>query len=251
VAIDERWVKKGGLIMRKLLTSIAMSSTMLAISVVANAADLSVKAPAPVPVYVPPPFTWTGFYLGGNFGGGWASTTATDNLTGANLTSNLGGWLGGGQVGFNYQAGNIVWGVEGTFDWTSLNSTSGVAPTAFGNLQASANTQWVTTLAARLGIAMDRWLVYGKGGAGWVGNNTTVTNQTTGLAVSSSNTNSGWLVGGGVEYAFTPNWTAKLEYDYLGLRGWTAGSPLPGDTVNVKRQINMVMAGINYKFGGW
>jgi outer membrane immunogenic protein len=237
--------------MRKLLTLIAISSTMLAMAGVANGADLSVKAPAPVPAFVPPPFTWTGFYIGGNFGGGWASTIAIDNLTGANLTSNLGGWLGGGQVGFNYQVGNIVWGVEGTFDWTSLNSTTGVVPAAFGNLQTSANTQWVTTLAARFGIAMDRWLVYGKGGGGWVGNNTTVTNQTTGLAVSSSNTNSGWLVGGGVEYAFTPNWTAKLEYDYLVLRGWTAGSPLPGDAVNVKRQINMVMAGINYKFGGW
>jgi len=240
------------LIMYKLRSSIAAASALLAISIGANAADMPVRpAPPPPQVYMPPPFTWTGFYLGGNFGGAWASTTLTDNLTGAGVTGNLGGWLGGGQLGFNYQVGSFVWGAEGTFDWSSLKSTTGGIITAAGPvLQVAANTQWVTTFAGRFGFAADRALFYGKAGAGWVGNNATVTNLATGASASSSNTNNGWLLGGGVEYAFSPNWTAKVEYNYLGLRGWTAAAPVGVvDTVNVKRQLNTVMAGINYKFG--
>ena len=104
--------------------------------------------------------------------------------------------------------------------------------------------------AGRFGIAANNWLYYGKAGGGWVGNNATVTNLASGASATSSNTNSGWVLGAGVEYAFTPNWTAKVEYDYLGLSGWTAPSPVGvADTVNVKRQLNIVMVGINYKFG--
>ena len=165
--------------------------------------------------------------------------------------SNLDGWLGGGQVGFNYQMGSFVCGVEGTLDWNSLNSTTGGIITAAGPaFQVAANTTWVSTAAARFGFAADRALFYGKAGGGWVGNNATVTNLATGASASTSNTNSGWLLGAGVEYAFTPNWTAKVEYDYLGLSAWTAASPVGVfDAVNVKRQLNIVMGGINYKFG--
>jgi outer membrane immunogenic protein len=214
----------------------------------AQAADLPAPPPLAPPVYAPPPFNWTGFYIGGNVGGAWSSTTLTDKLTGANVTGNSGGWLGGGQVGLNYQDGRFVLGFEGTGDWTSLNSTSGVVPTAFGSLQDSAKTKWVATAAVRMGIAVDHFLVYGKGGAGFVGNNVTVANVTTGAGASSSNTNYGWLLGGGVEYAFSNYWSVKLEYDYLRLNGWTAASPFVADNLNVKQQVNMVMAGFNYRF---
>jgi outer membrane immunogenic protein len=221
----------------------------LTVPVAAIAADVTLPPRAPAPVYVAPPFSWTGFYLGGNFGGTWASTTLTDNLTGASLTASRSGWLDGGQAGFNYQTGNFVWGVEATFDWTSLNTTGTPFATAFGPLQASANTQWLTTLAARLGYAADRWLVYGKAGGGWVSNSATVTNVTSQVSATTSNATSGWLVGAGLEFGFTPNWSAKLEYDYLGLSGWTAASPLIADTVTVKRQLNMITTGVNYRFG--
>jgi len=228
--------------------SIAALASLI-IPVAATAADVTPPPRAPAPVYVAPPFSWTGFYLGGNFGGTSASTTLTDNLTGASLTAHRSGWLDGGQAGFNYQIGNFVWGAEGTFDWTSLNTTGAPFATAFGPLQASANTQWLTTLAVRLGFAADRWLVYGKAGGGWVFNSATVTNLASQVSATTSNTTSGWLLGAGVEFGFTQNWSAKLEYDYLGLSGWTAASPLVADTVNVKRQLNMVTAGVNYRFG--
>jgi outer membrane immunogenic protein len=75
-------------------------------------------------------------------------------------------------------------------------------------------------VAARFGVTRDYWLFYGKAGGGWVGNNNfTITNVTTGASItgSNSNTNSGWLVGGGIEFAFANSWSAKIEYDYLGL----------------------------------
>jgi outer membrane immunogenic protein len=235
--------------MGKVLSGGVAALASLIFPVAATAADVTLPPRPAVPVYVAPSFSWTGFYLGGNFGGALANTTLTDNLTGVSLTANRNGWLDGGQAGFNYQIGNFVGGVEGTFDWTSLNTIGAPFATSFGPLQLSANTQWLTTLAARLGFAADRWLVYGKAGGGWVSNNATVTSLTSQVSATTSTTTSGWLVGAGVEFGFTQNWSAKLEYDYLGLSGWTAASPVVADTVTVIRQINMITIGVNYRFG--
>jgi outer membrane immunogenic protein len=150
--------------------------------------------------------------------------------------------------------------VEGDFDWAANNNNtgSGVVVPGVGTFRATANNRWASTVAGRFGVAFDRWLVYGKAGGGWVGsNNFTVTNVMTGTSISGSNnnTNSGWLVGGGAEWAFVNNWSAKIEYDYLGLSSRTftvpAGSPfLAGDTFTTgNRNLQMVKLGINYKFG--
>ena len=80
--------------------------------------------------------------------------------------------------------------------------------------------RWLTTLTGRIGVAADHWLFYAKGGGAWVGNNSfTVNDLTTGQSVSSSNGgwNTGWTVGGGIEWAFAGPWSVKLEYDYIKL----------------------------------
>jgi outer membrane immunogenic protein len=219
----------------------------------ATAADMAIP-PAPV-MYVPPAiYNWNGFYVGANFGGGWASGTLTDNLTGASLTGNHSGVVGGGTFGYNWQfAPNFVLGVEGTIDGTSIGKTSSTAGAVINGIpstiQGSAGTNWVSTVAARFGVAENNWLFYGKAGGGWAGNTASLSNLTTGGSVSASNTTGGWLVGAGIEYGLTRNWTVKAEYDYLGLARWTAASPfLPGDSLNVARQINMFTVGMNYKF---
>ena len=118
-----------------------------------------------------------------------------------------------------------------------------------------------TTLAARFGVAADNWLFYGKAGGGWVGvNNPTITNVTTGgsISVSNSNSNSGWLAGGGIEWGFAPNWTARLEYDFLGLSSqtYTVAAPnfpaINGAGVTVSnRDVQTLTVGINYLFKWW
>jgi outer membrane immunogenic protein len=97
--------------MRKLLHTTAALSVLVATSMVANAADVTGRpAPyaPPAPVYAPPPFTWTGFYLGGNIGGAWANRDVTDTFLGVNFNNgnNDGVFIGGGQLGFNWQVSN-------------------------------------------------------------------------------------------------------------------------------------------------
>jgi outer membrane immunogenic protein len=219
------------------------------IPVAAGAADMAVKAPPPPPL--PPPFSWTGFYIGGEIGGVWSNGHISDTLDGFDVSTSHDGIIGGGDVGFNYQTGNFVFGVEGNFDWTSLKATgSGVVIPAVGTLQASANTDWITTVAGRFGLAYNQLLFYGKAGGGWVGNTATVTNLTTGASISASNTRTGWLGGGGIEWAFDPHWSAKVEYDYIGLHSWTFTGPLiPGDTWTANRNIQKLTVGLNYRFG--
>ena len=228
---------------RDLLAGVALA--LLAATGAASAADMAVP-PAPMPAFVPPPYSWTGFYLGANVGGGWANGSLTDNFTGASLGSNSSGIVGGGQLGYNYQIGNVVLGGEWTIEGTSLDGSATV-----GRLHGSANTNWMTTLAGRLGFAANNWLFYGKAGGGWANNSATLTNLNNGLQVSSSNTNSGWLAGAGFEYAFAPHWSAKLEYDYLGLSTWNVNSTIftpNADRFSGNRNIQTLLAGVNFKF---
>jgi outer membrane immunogenic protein len=118
-------------------------------------------------------------------------------------------------------------------------------------LQASAKTDWVSSFAGRIGFAADKALFYVKGGGAWVGNSASITNLNNGLSVSASNTNSGWLLGGGLEWAFTTNWSAKFEFDYIGLRSWSWNGVLfPNDTFTASRNISELKIGLNYRFGG-
>ena len=234
--------------MRAWLSTAAMIA-FLTSSLPAFSADLRVRnAPPLAPMYT---YNWTGFYIGGNLGGAWASSTLTDNFSGASFTGNHSGFIGGGQIGYNWQvAPQFVLGVEWMIDGTSISKSSNTVTIFNGDiLQGSASTDWISTLAARFGYAANNLLYYGKAGGGWVQNSATVTDLTTGASLSNSNTNSGWLLGAGIEYGWTPNWTVKLEYDYLGLNNWTRSSPLfVGDTVTLSRHIDMFTVGANYKF---
>jgi outer membrane immunogenic protein len=225
-------------------TGIALAVLMTANA--ASAADMSGRFPPTLPALAPLPFTWTGFYLGANLGGGWASGTLSDSFTGARLGDSSSGVVGGGQLGYNYQMGSFVLGGEWTFDGTSLNASRTV-----GGLQGTANTHWITTVAARFGFADNNWLYYGKAGGGWADNSATLTSLINGTQVSSSNTNGGWLLGAGIEWAFAPQWSAKLEYNYLGLNSWTVNSTLfvpNADRFSVSRNIQTLMVGVNYRF---
>src|SRR5262249_27994632 len=248
-----------GTIMGKLLHATAALSVLLATSMAANAADVPPYArPVGPAVYLPPPFSWTGFYVGANLGGAWGHRNLTDSLFGLSFTNanDKGAFVGGGQVGFNYQLGSFVVGVEGDVDGVANTSSpgNGVISPAFGTILVTSNARWVTTLAARFGVANDTWLFYGKAGGGWVGyDNLTVT--VTGVSITGFNnrTSSGWVAGAGIEWALAPNWSVKIEYDYIGLNSQTftapAGTFLAGDTFTTSNpNIQMVKLGAHYLF---
>jgi len=230
---------------------------------IARAADLPALPPT-APFTAPHPFNFTGFYVGGNLGGAWAHADTTDALFGLNFTSgNNGVFIGGAQAGFNYQFGWALVGIEGDFDWTIKNRSND--STIFGPLgnafQLTSNNTSISTAAARFGFVVeDCLLFYGKAGAGWAANDGfIVTNVTTGQSFigTNSSTNVGWLAGFGLEWAFAPHWSVKLEYDYVGIndRTFTAnGTVVPAlasDTFTAgNRNVQMGKVGINYLFNG-
>src|SRR5262249_12373349 len=213
--------KSKGTIMRKFFYATAALSALLATVMAANAADVPPYArPVAPPVYVPPPFTWTGFYIGANLGGAWGQRNLTDTLLGLSLSNvnEKGAFIGGGQLGYNYQFGNVVLGIEADFDGIATTNSpgTGVVGPAFGTIQVTSNNRWITTLAGRFGVTNDTWLFYGKAGGGWVGyDNLTLTNTVTGASIAGfgNNTNSGWLAGAGIEWALPPNSPGQSQYD--------------------------------------
>jgi len=216
-----------------------------------EAADLPV-APARVPVapviYQPEAFSWTGFYFGGHVGGGFSDSSWSDPFTGATNSFNNMGFLGGAQVGANVQFNWLVVGLEGDFSWTSLK---GSGNDSIGDA-LNTRTDWTSTVTGRVGMAFDRFLVYGKGGLALAQDQSSLTDLA-GNTASSSFTRTGWTAGAGLEYAFNRNWSAKLEYDYLGfgLQALSFTTPLLGTvTSNANLNVQEVKAGLNFRFGG-
>jgi outer membrane immunogenic protein len=252
-----------------------MKRVALAITFIASAGSAALAADLPPPyaprapaVYVPAPvpyYNWSGVYIGGNIGGAWQQGNLSDNLGNTFPTSNSFKGLGGGQVGVNYEfGGGVVVGAEAMFDWrfnnnNTSNTTLIVPGGPLGGVPAAitVNNQWLTTATGKLGYAWDRTLVYAKAGGAWVGSsNPTVSINNASQTVSANTSNWGWTVGAGVEYAFWGTWSARVEYDYIGLTNQTFTVPAtaitPGGdqfTFN-NRNIQMITAGINYKFGG-
>jgi outer membrane immunogenic protein len=217
------------------------------------------RAPA---VYVPVQtlYNWTGFYIGGNVGAGWGQGSFSDPNGNSFNGDNTARFLGGGQVGFNYQfMGGVVVGAEADFDWRpNTNNTQSIILAPSGTpASVTVNNQWLTTFTGRLGYAWDRVLVYGKGGGAWVGSsNPTIAIAGVSNTFNSSSSNFGWTIGAGLEYAFWGTWSVRAEYDYIGLASNSFTVPgtstvLPNDifTGSGTRSIQMVNLGINYKFG--
>ena len=222
------------------------------------------RAPA---AYIPvaPPYDWSGFYVGGNLGAAWnsggsVSDTFGSTFSGSGQTTKF---TGGGQVGVNYEFwGGVVIGAEAMFDalrntTNSFNAIEGPGGPFPGTLaSATFNNRWLTTATGKLGYAWDSVLLYGKGGGAWVGaNNPNLTVNGLGQTLSSSTTNNfGWTAGIGVEWAFSYNWSARVEYDFIGLQNRSitvASGPFANDTINFNnRNISLLTAGLNYKFGG-
>jgi outer membrane immunogenic protein len=242
----------------------------------AMAADLGAM-PTKAPNFVAP--TWTGAYVGLNAGYGWGNSdgtaVASDRFTPADVhipSLEPKGFVGGGQVGYNWQTGPWVLGAELDFSGMNVKADQRVNPFFFGKGSGTYSTQydWLLTARARAGITFSQnWLLYVTGGLAV----TQVKDSITGGNVfggdtttwSSSKTLVGGTVGGGLEYAFAPNWSLKAEYLYAKFddtapsMSYSSPAPTPGfgaprtgfgTIANFTHDLNIVRAGINYKFGG-
>jgi outer membrane immunogenic protein len=237
----------------------------LALGGQAIAADLP-PPPAPPPrapaAYIPAPimYNWTGLYVGGNLGWGWNQGGFTGPAGTSVTTTNTSSFLGGAQVGYNYQfvGTGIVLGAEADFDWlANSNNTTNATP---GGFAVTSNGRWATLLDARLGYAWDRVLLYGKGGWAWLGSGNSCVAGPGVAACAANNSNYGWTVGAGVEWAFWNTLSARLEYDYVGINSTTitapanAAAPPPCNAAACSftgsgRSFQMINVGLNYKFG--
>jgi outer membrane immunogenic protein len=224
--------------MKKYLLS-SVAALGLVAAGAASAADLpSRKGPVVAPVYAPI-FTWTGFYVGVNAGYGFGNYDVKGAVT--NTIGDPDGFIGGAQVGYNYQFGQFVAGLETDLQYSDMKSSRAnlIGGTNKGELE------YFGTVRARFGVAYDRFLPYITGGFAYGQNKVTVSGL--GISTSDDNTHFGYTVGAGLEYAFTNNLTAKIEYLYTDL-GEKRYFSAAGVGTKIGNDFSVVRAGLNYKF---
>ncbi|HWE78247.1 MAG TPA: outer membrane protein [Pseudolabrys sp.] len=202
----------------------------------ANAADLPrrrAEMPVKAPAYMPA-FSWTGFYVGINGGGAWGRS----NWSASGNSFDTSGGVVGGTVGYNWQAGPTVFGVEGDLDWSGIKGSS-----TCGGLSCETKNDWLGTFRGRVGYAFNRVMPYVTGGLA-VGNV-----KATSPFGSNDETRAGWTLGGGIEANIVGPWSAKIEYLYADLgRTNCSTCGVAATATDVNFHTNIVRAGVNYHF---
>ena len=252
-------------------TSLACAGAFAAAATLAGSAFAAEPVPPPPP---PPVFTWTGLYVGGQIGYAWghdpvvwSGISNDDELAFGTFSHSPQGVIGGAHVGFNLQYNPwLVIGLEGSVDGTSLSNTLAVPVNDVfldtpGVITSSSQADVQGSLRARIGIALDRALIYGTGGVAFTGFNTTIIDTTgfftgvPGTNATFSNTRAGWTAGGGLEYAVTDNWWVRAEYRYSNFGHTTdfpfvGVLPFPNSFVFLGHHLteNQVQVGFSYRF---
>ena len=254
----------------RLFKSALLASVCAAIAVPALAADLSrpvyTKAPAPAPVEV---YSWTGFYFGGNLGGKWSRyhseiTSGNGSVLGFSGEGDA-SFVGGGQLGYMWQSGQFVFGVEGDIDATRLSKSftavNTVGPFVPGD-NLTLRNDWQASARGRIGYAWDRALLYFTGGGSWANIKATGTfvpvGAIPGTIVSGDRTPFGWTIGGGLDYGIAPGWSLGVEYRFtryqhdnnnsFGLLTTSAGGLTTPLSISRSLDTSEVTARVNYHF---
>jgi outer membrane immunogenic protein len=224
----------------------------------ALAADLparTYKAPPPAIVAM---YDWSGFYIGAN--GGWGTSRKCWDFAGtatARLVANIGegchdadGGTAGGQIGYNWQAGGWVFGLEAQGNWADFQGSNVSA--AFPAFTNRSKIEAFGLFTGRVGYAWNNALLYVRGGGAVASDKYDYFTTVGGLGVgTASETRWGATVGAGLEYGFTPNWSVAVQYDHLFLGSRDIGFASPTLTVDrIKQDADVVTARINYRWGG-
>jgi outer membrane immunogenic protein len=235
--------KQGYWAMKKILTAIVLITS----AGTASAADVPMEAPYTRALYSSSPvYNWTGFYIGAMGGYGWSDTVRASigGLAVSASSSDLKGGFAGGTVGYNYQMGSWVEGIEVDAAWSDLKYSQ----SAFGVTLAD-KIQSFGSVTGRIGfVPASTVLVYFKGGYAWADNQISATGF--GVTFAESRFHSGWTVGGGFEYMFLPNWSGKVEYMWTDFGNASYLTSFVPGGVGLGASVNTVKAGINYHFFG-
>ena len=195
------------------------------------------------------PFTWTGLYIGAHVGYGWSDLDWQFELSPIATGQDGSGWLGGGQIGYNLQRGALVFGIEADISSTNIDGGTACPNAAFN---CSHNVNWLASVRGRLGVAGNdnRTLFYVTAGGAWADMDyKAVSAGGVPFGTSFSETHFGWVAGGGIEHALSPNLTARVEYLYYGFDGVTApAGTLGAGAASLDPSVQTVRFGLNFKF---
>ncbi|PTM40241.1 outer membrane protein [Bosea sp. 124] len=216
----------------------------------AGAADMPSSRLPPAPA-LPAFYSWTGVYLGVQAGSSWGQerTALSDTLgrafNGAAFRQSSDSALGGAHAGFNYQAGSIVFGIEGDVEALDVGETL-IAP----GIAARVRRDWQASVRGRVGFALDRFMIYATGGAAFTDFDYQLQNTATGLAESADRSKTGWTAGAGVNFAYTDNLILGVEYRYtdFGKLNYAASGPLLGLAIRQESTTHALRASVAYKF---
>lgn len=249
------------------LKAIPVAILSLTAASLAQAADLPTKAPPMVAA--PIVYNWSGFYVGAHAGWGWLDNSSIATTGSASFPLNFAfakqsdsGFLGGGQIGFNWQAGSWVFGVEGDMSWTDIKACArSFSPVIAGTFSdACLSTNWTATVGPRLGVAWNNALLYVKGGFAWgdfTSRSTTVNAAGVTTAITTGGeTRTGLMLGGGLEYGLANNWSLKIEYNWIDfgtdIVNRSSLAPATGVITPLTRssdtQVQEIKFGLNYRF---
>jgi outer membrane immunogenic protein len=236
----------------------------LSLSVPASAADLGARPYTKAPPMVAPIYNWSGFYIGGN--GGWGSSqncwdalnVVTGGLLGAEGCHDSTGATAGGQIGYRWQSGTFVVGVEGQGNWADFKGSNGsvLFPGLFTN---QTKIDAFGTISGQVGWAWNNVLFYAKGGAAVTSNRYRTFFTPTGELAGAGNDDTRWggVAGVGLEYGFAPNWSAGIEYNHLFMQDKTVtfASVPPGpiplfSNERIRQDVDLVTVRVNYRWGG-
>lgn len=241
--------------MKKLLLAgvAAAALSTAAISSGALAADIGApRVAVSETIIVPAAFTWTGFYGGVHVGYGWGRSNWTFQPPGSSTSPSTNGVFGGGQIGYNFQINNMVLGIEGDASAADLSGWRACPNAAF---TCASRANFLGTIRGRVGYAWDRTLIYATGGVAFgTFRHRTYDAATVTQVGSFSNSRVGYALGAGLEYAWTPNVTTKLEYMYYDFGSSTqqAGlgslDPTGFASTRIRNDVHTVKIGLNYLF---
>jgi outer membrane immunogenic protein len=231
----------------KLIAALALT-TSLGVGA-ASAADLAAMPYAKAPPFAAAIYNWTGFYIGVNGGGGWGQSKWQYALSPIDTNHGTSGAMAGGQIGYNWQAGPWLFGLEADGDWANIRGSRPCPNPAF---VCTTDTRDLASLRGRMGYAASNLLFYATGGFGYAATHysaLTGGNPGAGTTGFYNNDRWGYAAGAGIEWGFTPNWSAKIEYMHYGF----AANTIPARTIDIGTaalglDIDTVKAGVNYRF---